>query len=191
LGSAGQVTPVQESGVDELARDDPPAPDEERIVVPPDGIPAPPVLLLAVAPPVFVLAITPPLAPALAMGVAPPLGREELLREEVIEAPPEGIADAPPEGIAVVPPEEIGLALAPPVAPAVLALPAEGTAGSLSSISVGIMSERIPHPANSKVTMDATRREKVLLGMVVVAFSLAWGDYCAGCVQGTPLMSQL
>jgi hypothetical protein len=140
-------------------------------VVPPDAIPAPPVLVLAVVPPVFVLAVAPPLARVPAMGVAPPLGREELLREAVIEAPPEGIADAPPEGIAVVPPEEIGVALAPPAALAMVGMPPKGVAESTSSTSTGVMSVRIPHPVKSKATMDATRRERVLLGMVVVALS--------------------
>jgi hypothetical protein len=123
LGSAVQITPVQEIGVVELARDDPPAPDEARTVVPPEGIPAPPVLLLAVVP---------PLEREPAMADAPPLGRDELVREAVIEVPPLARAEAPPEEFAEAPPEEVleevadappeGIAdaLAPPAAPAVL-----------------------------------------------------------------------
>jgi hypothetical protein len=169
LGSAGQITPVQIGGIATLARDDPPAPDEARTVVPPEGIPAPPVLLLAVVP---------PLEREPATADAPPLGREELVREAVIEAPPEGIAvappegrvvalpekivGAPPEGIAEAPPEGIAEALAPPAAPAV---PPKGVGESPSPKSVVVMSERIPHPANSKAMMDVTRREKVLLSM--------------------------
>ena len=144
------------------------SPDDASTVVPPEIIPAPPILELALVPPVLALALVPPLAREPAMADAPPLGRDELVREAVIEAPPEGIAEAPPEGVAEAPPEETTVALAPPAAPAaldVLDVPPEGVAASLSSMVVIVISERIPHPANSRAMMDATRRERVLLGM--------------------------
>ncbi len=140
--------------MDELTRvDDPPAPDEVKTVVPPDGIPAPPVLLLAVVP---------PLAREPALEVAPPPGREELLREDVSETPPEGIAEAPPLRIAEAPP--LRIAEAPPL-PSAPVVPPEGVAESLSSKSPPVMSERIPHPASSKAMTDVTRTEKVRLSM--------------------------